>query len=452
MASWSYGNAILSEGRDARAAVAIGNAPRTPIAQILDAWSHAIGTPVAPVPLMSLPVVVSPYLRPFRRDGQLVVDDGRGATFNPTPVQLAALRALWPGHEDVAALDRAAADHGAAAVQLALAELVDLGALYADAAGAERALDVALEGAMPVVPFVDQIELTNICPMRCGFCPRGIPGRITRPTGFIERALFERLLAQVHPEQARWRPLELHHLGESLLHPELPALVAAATEHGLPTEMSVNPSHLAPELARAILDAGLRRLVISLDGVDGDTLAAIRGPAARFDRAERNLEAVLAHAAGMAAPPAIVIQMIDLARNRHQHASFLARWGALGLPFVRAYVKDLDGPDPETGLPSARPTRYLCSYPWRSVVVLWDGRVVPCCRDDDARLVLGDLRTQTLTEIWHGPAAQALRALHRSAEAPAGHLCTGCAWRRGAFRAAAPGRHPDDAHDEPLHW
>jgi radical SAM protein with 4Fe4S-binding SPASM domain len=417
-----------------------------------DPWPATTAPRLQPRADVSLPVELSPYLRPFRRGGALWIDDGCGGELAPSPVQAAVLAALWPGHVDRARLSQAALDHGASEVKTALGELVDLRLLHADRAACDAARDAALERQRPVVPFVDQIELTSHCPMRCGFCPRGIPGRMQRASGFMERALFVRLLDQLNPEQARWRALELHHLGESLLHPELPALVAEASARGLPTEMSANPSHLTPELGRALLDAGLSRLVMSLDGMDAVTLATIRGPAARFERAERNLEALLEHAAALPAPPTIVIQMIDLARNRHQHAAFLARWATTGLGFVRAYVKDLDGPDPDTGAASARPTRYLCGYPWRSVVVLWDGRVVPCCRDDDARLVLGDLNRQTLGEIWNGPAAHALRELHRRGDAPAGHLCTGCAWRRDAFAAAAPARHPDHARDEPLHW
>lgn len=401
---------------------------------------------------MAFPLVVSPYVRTFRRGDRLVVDDGLGTTHELPEPELAALRALWPGREDAAALDAAVAAHGAAAMSAALAALVGRGLAFEDRAAADRALDQALARGVPDVPFVDQIELTNICPMKCPFCPRGVEGKLTRPTGFMARALFERLLAQLHPQQAAYRPLELHHLGESLLHPELPAFVAAATARGLPTELSCNPSHLTPELSRALLDAGLRRLVLSLDGLDGETLASIRGPAARWDRAEKNLEALLAHAAGLASPPAIVIQMIELARNRHQHEAFLARFGALGLPYVHAYLKDLDGDDPDTGRPSASPNVYLCGYPWRSVVVLWDGRVVPCCRDDDARLVLGDLATQSLAEIWHGPVATELRRQHHAQRFAAGHLCDGCPWSRGAFAASAPQRHPDRARSLPIAW
>jgi radical SAM protein with 4Fe4S-binding SPASM domain len=401
---------------------------------------------------MAFPLVLSPYLRPFRRGDRLAIDDGIGGVHEPGAAQRDVIGALWPGREDEAALARAAATHGDAGVSDALVDLVDRGLAFATRADADRALDAALERGLEPVPFVDQIELTNVCPMRCGFCPRGTPGVMQRPTGFLARALFERLLDQLHPAQARWRPLELHHLGESLLHPELAAMIAAASARGLPTELSCNPSHLAPALGRALIDAGLRRIVISLDGIDAPTLATIRGPAARWDRAERNLEALIEYAQAAASPPAIVIQMIDLAANRHQHAAFLARWGATGLPFVHAYVKDLDGPDPSTGRPNETPNQYLCGYPWRSVVVLWDGRVVPCCRDDDARLVLGDLATQTLAEIWHGPTARALRDAHRAAAMPSGHLCAGCPWSRAAFAEAAPQRHPDRARTAPLQW
>ncbi len=403
-------------------------------------------------PAVRLPVV-SPYLRPFLRDGRTVFDNAvTGAVEELPPAARDVLAALWDGPTDAAALAPAVAAHGDAAVARALGELASSGHVFVDRAQADRALLATLEQRRPRVPFVDQIELTNRCPMRCGFCPRGVPGGIQRPTGFMELALFTRLLDQLHPEQAWYRPLELHHLGESLLHPQAPAFVAEATARGLPTELSVNPSLLTPELGAALLDAGVRRLVVSLDGMDEETLVAIRGPAAKYGRAERNLDALLARVATMASPPAVVIQMIDLARNCHQRDAFLARWGRTGLATVTAYVKDLDGVDPDTGAPGARSQIQLCTYPWRSVVVLWDGRVVPCCRDADAAVVLGDLTTQPLEEIWNGAEAQRLRAQLRGGDVPCGHLCDGCAWRRERFAAAMPDRHPDRAVAAPLAW
>ena len=150
-------------------------------------------------------------------------------------------------------------------------------------------------------------------------------------------------------------------------------------------------------------------------------------------------------------PATVVIQMIALSRNLHQREAFLRRWGSLGAPWVRAFIKPLEGPDPDT-LEQRPAPAYLCNYPWRSVVVLWDGRVVPCCRDDDARLVLGDLKRERLRDIWHGVCAKALREAHSSGRFDGPHLCEECAWRRHNFAAAMAERHPSRARDNPLQW
>lgn len=402
---------------------------------------------------MPLPFVISPYLRPLKTAHGLVLDDGVTGHIELDASMEAVVRALWDPARADALLAMAAAEHGHETLTAAVDRLRERRVLFDSAADCDAHLDDALAAGIPAkVPFVDQIELTNICPFRCQFCPRGVAGKMKREAGMMDFALFERLLEQLHPEQARWRAIELHHLGESLVHPEIERFVVAASRRGLPTELSCNPSMLRGDLPQRLVDAGIRRLVISLDGVDDETSTRIRGPAARYDRAEKHLEALLSYAAQAALPPTIVIQMIDLSANRHQHQAFLARWGRTGLPFVRAYVKDLDGPDPDTGAPSPRPVSYLCGYPWRSVVVLWDGRVVPCCRDSDAALVLGDLTKQSLEEIWAAEEVRRLREALRKKEVPCGHLCDGCEWSRERFAAAMPRRHPDAVKEEPLYW
>ena len=51
-----------------------------------------------------------------------------------------------------------------------------------------------------------------------------------------------------------------------------------------------------------------------------------------------------------------------------------------------------------------------CYYLWKSFVIQWNGEVVPCCRDYDSKIVLGDVNKQTLLEIWNGKKLRKLRA------------------------------------------
>lgn len=55
-------------------------------------------------------------------------------------------------------------------------------------------------------------------------------------------------------------------------------------------------------------------------------------------------------------------------------------------------------------------TRFTCSWPWSTLVLLCDGRVVCGCADPYAARVLGDARASTLHEIWTGERIAALRA------------------------------------------
>lgn len=402
---------------------------------------------------MAVSVFLSPYLRSFLLDGQLVYDNAvteRREVVEPLLHEV--VRSLWGRKDALGALAELSAAHGVGAIARAVDELVQRRMVFADREQCDRALDMVLGSRVPAVPFIDQVELTSHCPFRCQFCPRGVPGRMARPSGFMDIPLFERLVREAHPDQARYRPLELHHLGESLLHPEIERFVEIASARGLPTEISVNPSLLDPVLAGRLIRAGLRRIVLSLDGMDAHTLAVIRGPVARFEAAERNIDALLGLVAKAEDPPIVVIQMLDLHANRHQRAAFLERWGRTGLGTVQAVIKDLDGPDPDDGRPTSTPVVHLCNYPFRSVVVLWDGRVVPCCRDSDAALVLGNLREMSLREIWCGPAAVELRRRHLQTALEEGHLCHGCAWSRERFAAAMPSRHPDAARPNPYLW
>jgi hypothetical protein len=55
-------------------------------------------------------------------------------------------------------------------------------------------------------------------------------------------------------------------------------------------------------------------------------------------------------------------------------------------------------------------TRFTCSWPFGTLVLLCDGRVVCGCADPYAKRVLGDVRAGSLASVWRGEAAASLRA------------------------------------------
>jgi len=44
-----------------------------------------------------------------------------------------------------------------------------------------------------------------------------------------------------------------------------------------------------------------------------------------------------------------------------------------------------------------------CAQLWKWMVVYWDGSVVLCCADMFSQTIVGDLKSDSITEIWNGP-------------------------------------------------
>jgi radical SAM protein with 4Fe4S-binding SPASM domain len=58
--------------------------------------------------------------------------------------------------------------------------------------------------------------------------------------------------------------------------------------------------------------------------------------------------------------------------------------------------------------------------------VQWDGTVIPCCWDYDGKMILGDLKTQTIEEVMKGAPYDDIRDAHRKGEFERYPFCNQC--------------------------
>lgn len=86
-------------------------------------------------------------------------------------------------------------------------------------------------------------------------------------------------------------------------------------------------------------------------------------------------------------------------------------------------------------------TRFTCSWPWSTMVLLCDGRMVCGCSDPYAKRVLGTMKTETVAGIWRGETASTLRAdLNRGGSA----FCGDCPLKLPLEETATPPQRPLD--------
>jgi radical SAM protein with 4Fe4S-binding SPASM domain len=76
-----------------------------------------------------------------------------------------------------------------------------------------------------------------------------------------------------------------------------------------------------------------------------------------------------------------------------------------------------------------------CAGLWNTPMVQVNGDVTTCCLDEHLENKLGNMREQTLGEIWNGETIQAWRKAHVEGRfEDSGPLCPTCNWKSaGAY-------------------
>lgn len=76
-----------------------------------------------------------------------------------------------------------------------------------------------------------------------------------------------------------------------------------------------------------------------------------------------------------------------------------------------------------------KPTNRLhpCKKPWDSIYIYYDGRVGPCANDQDKKqIIIGDIKKQSLDEIFYGEKITKLRQFHLNDKRAPHHVCGKC--------------------------
>lgn len=253
------------------------------------------------------------------------------------------------------------------------------------------------------------IENTNACNARCVMCPRE---KLTRKLGFMDFALFEKLINEISCFNDKVGRVHLHNYGEPLLDKDLPGRIKLAKDYGIRhTYFVTNGSLLTPEMSRQIIEAGLDEFKVSFYGTDRETYNATMREL-DFDRSIQNVMAFFSvRQRLLARRPGVIIQYLVQPSNMAKTREFLD----IFRPLINKELGDSLSIGHLHNFGGGRDYRKvikvsgICNYPWRTMVILHDGRVVTCCLDYNGLQVMGNVNKQTIEEIWNGDAYQKAR-------------------------------------------
>jgi MoaA/NifB/PqqE/SkfB family radical SAM enzyme len=322
-------------------------------------------------------------------------------------------------------------------------------------------------------PVCLYLETTNRCNLLCTTCPRTYEE--LEPPADMSWELFTSIVDQV-PNLSR---AVLHGVGEPMMVKNLSKMVRYLKDRGTYVLFNTNGTVLNERNGRALIDAGLDELRVSLDAANAKSYLAVRGKD-YFRRILRNVRAfrelqereakdrprVSAWLTGLKETIAELPEFVKVAADigvkevylqrlvffdrspiglaRPDQALYeqLNREESQKLEEAAALAKSLgitfsaSGAASEPGMSLKRTNDTspwsLCRRPWTLMYFTANGRALPCCiapfsQRGYENYTLGDATQQTLHEIWNGPAYAAFRAALLSDEPPP--ACANCGLR-----------------------
>ncbi len=323
------------------------------------------------------------------------------------------------------------------------------------------------------------IEVTNRCNSLCKSCPltydHFLPWEPKHHLGWNE---FRAIVDQV-PVIER---AVLHGIGEPLLNPDLPRIVAHLKERGAHVLFNTNAVLLDDARGDALVEAGLDELRVSLDAITPALYADLRG----IDKLPRIMDNLRHYMARRAArktsepkQPLTSFWFVGMRENLPELPDIVRFAIEIGVPEVHlqrlVYFGDGATLDDEVtavqtqslhatlqalqervirdceALASQHGVKFSASgattpgeslavqgdHPWRGCYRPWTlmyitatGNALPCCIapfavTDYEQIMLGNVFQQPLEQVWNGERYQALRSAVLS-EAPAPWPCQHC--------------------------
>src|SRR3989338_4818847 len=254
------------------------------------------------------------------------------------------------------------------------------------------------------------VEISTVCNMRCPMCytlTTYFDGRVEK--GFMSFDLYKKILDECG--QYGTYSIRLSARGEPFLHKDIIKMIRYAKERVI-KEVAVINNNLAltPTLFKEAMEAGLGWMTISFDGLY-DTYEQIRRPAKFQESYEKIKEYKRIKDRACSYKPIIKVQSVWPAIK-----DCLEEYYQLFAPYVDHIASSplMDNLKKDSDIEYYED--FDCHVIYQRLSIGYDGIVKLCINDDLSHHPVGDVRKQTIYEIWHGEKLTEARQIHRNHE------------------------------------
>lgn len=272
------------------------------------------------------------------------------------------------------------------------------------------------------MPLTYSIEPTNFCNLNCPECLSGT-GELTRPLGFLSVDNFKKIIDEISKTGFY---VQLFFQGEPYLNKKLNEMIQYAQSKNIYVSVSTNGNLISTKNIDKLMEHAPDKIIFSLDGLDEESYQNYR-VGGTFKQADEALQLLVeAKKKLKLKKPFVVLQFILMKQNEHLLDDI--RTYSKKRFVDRLVLKTMQISSYENAIKflstKSEHSRYLlkngsykikctlkdhCFALWRTAVITWDNKMVPCCFDKDAKYVFGNLNEYSIREIWKSELYQNFR-------------------------------------------
>ncbi len=264
-------------------------------------------------------------------------------------------------------------------------------------------------------PLMIGIESTNRCTLQCKMCPR--THEMKRPIGNMDFKIFTKIIDEIkHFTEFVW----LQDLGEPLLHPRIFDMIYYCRKNNLPCGISTNSTVLTPDVADKLLVSGIYYILFAFDGATKETYEKIR-VGGNYEKVVSNIKGFLEKKQKSGQEIFCAVQCIAMNETKKEIKEFKKMWSLPGVNAIRIRQLTYTGTGEFTNK-----RKGPCYWLWYNPHIKWDGNISPCCQDINSEFVLGNVKNNSVFELWNSKKMESCRQLHIKGEGDKMSICKKC--------------------------
>lgn len=285
------------------------------------------------------------------------------------------------------------------------------------------------DDTFPAFPAEIQIETNTICNATCIMCPYQQVSK-ELPKGRMDLSLYEKILTECARETTL-RRIEPFLNNEPFTDPRIIDWIRLAKQMVPQAAVTIttNGSLLKPKDTDRLIHSGLDAIWFSFNGATKETYEKIMGLS--FDTVKHNIDYLLSVKPNTLR---VFTNMIDTVPMQGEVADNIRYWESRGVgsgvsPLVNRAGNVSNFERLNYQPISERPVR-TCDLVFHKMYVGYNGDVLLCCMDWRRKVVLGNVRLQSLREIWNGTPYRRYRRFLEQGRSRELELCSVCTYIR----------------------